>query len=44
MTRATLCTFISSVMALLESSRDISFFGLDEALVLSEDLKKLYKF
>ena len=28
-------------MALLESSRDISFFGLDEALVLSEDLEEI---
>ena len=31
-------------MALLESFSSVSFFGLDEALVLSEDLKKLYKF
>ena len=31
-------------MDFLESYSYISFFGLDEALVLSEDLKKLYKF
>ena len=28
-------------MAFLESSSYISFFGLDEALVLSEDLEKI---